>query len=101
MNLDKLKPIAGHGVAGKRVLVRADLNVPVRNGRVSDATRLARLVEGLKDLSARGAKVIVVSHFARPKDGPDPTLSLKPIAEALITTVGLGIILRPPSLENA
>ena len=88
MNLDRLKPIAGRDVAGKRVLVRADLNVPVQNGKVSDATRLARLVVGLKDLSARGAKVVVISHFGRPKVGPDPTLSLKPIAEAFSGLLG-------------
>jgi phosphoglycerate kinase len=87
MNLDKLKPIAAHDVRGKRVLVRADLNVPVQNGKVSDATRLSRLVDGLRDLSARGAKVIVVSHFGRPK-GPDSALSLKPIAEAFAGLLG-------------
>jgi phosphoglycerate kinase len=88
MNLDKLRAIAGQDVKGKRVLVRADLNVPVQNGKVSDATRLERLVAGLKDLSHRGAKVIVVSHFGRPKNGPDAALSLKPIAEAFSTLLG-------------
>ena len=88
MNLDMLKPIAAQDVRGKRVLVRADLNVPVQNGKVSDATRLSRLVVGLKDLSARGAKVIVVSHFGRPKNGPEATLSLKPIAEAFAVLLG-------------
>jgi phosphoglycerate kinase len=88
MNLDRLKAIASQDVQGKRVLVRADLNVPVQNGQVSDATRLERLVVGLKNLSQRGAKVIVVSHFGRPKSGPDAALSLKPIAEAFSTLLG-------------
>ena len=83
MHLDKLKTTDGLDVRGKRVLVRADLNVPVRDGKVSDATRLARLVPGLQDLARRGAKVIVMSHFGRPKGGPDPQYSLKPVAEEL------------------
>src|SRR5689334_8313789 len=83
MNLDKLKTTDGIDVAGKRVLVRADLNVPVKDGKVTDATRLERVLPGIKELADRGAKVIVISHFGRPKDGPDPKLSLKPIAGAL------------------
>lgn len=86
--LDRLKTTASVDVAGKRVLVRADLNVPVANGRVSDATRLKRLVPGLRDLAARGAKVVVLSHFGRPKGGPDPELTLQPVAEALSKLLG-------------
>ena len=82
MNLDKLKTTAALDLRGKRVLVRCDLNVPVAEGRVTDATRLERLVAGLKELSGRGAKVIVLSHFGRPK-GIDPALSLAPIAAEL------------------
>lgn len=88
MNLDKLKSTDGLDVKGKRVLVRADLNVPVSGGRVSDATRLERVVPGLKDLAARGAKVIVISHFGRPKGAPSPEFSLKPVAETLAGLVG-------------
>ena len=91
MHLDKLKTTDGLDVRGKRVLVRADLNVPVRDGKVSDATRLARLVPGLQDLARRGAKVIVMSHFGRPKGGPDPQYSLKPVAEELGTLLGLPV----------
>ncbi len=88
MQLDKLKTTDGVNVAGKRVLVRADLNVPVADGRVSDATRLTRLVPGLQDLARRGAKVVVLSHFGRPKGVPVPEMSLKPVAEALGTALG-------------
>lgn len=88
MNVDKLKSTSGIDVKGKRVLVRADLNVPVSGGRVSDATRLERVVPGLVDLAKRGAKVIVVSHFGRPKNGPDSSLSLAPIAQALAELAG-------------
>lgn len=83
MDLDKLKSVAGVDVAGKRVLVRADLNVPVKDGAVTDATRLTRLLPGLRDLSRRGARLIVISHFGRPKGKPDPALSLKPVAAKL------------------
>ncbi len=88
MNLDKLKTTANIDIAGKRVLVRADLNVPVRDGRVTDVTRLERLVAGLKDLSSRGAKVIVISHFGRPKSGPEAQFSLQPVAAQLSALIG-------------
>ena len=68
MNLDQLKSIQSADVRGKRVIVRADLNVPVAAGRVTDATRLERVVPGIRDLAKRGARVIVISHFGRPKD---------------------------------
>ena len=83
MNLDRLKPIADVDVANKRVIVRADLNVPLKDGVVTDATRLERLLPGLRDLIARGARVVVISHFGRPKEGPDPALSLHPVAAKL------------------
>jgi phosphoglycerate kinase len=88
MDLDKLKTTAGLDVRGKRVLVRADLNVPVKDGKVSDATRLERLIPGLQDLARRGAKVIVISHFGRPKGGPDPQFSLRPVAAKLAELMG-------------
>jgi phosphoglycerate kinase len=88
MDLDHLKPIADVDVANKRVLVRADLNVPVKDGTVTDATRLTRLVPGLEDLCARGARVVVISHFGRPKNGPDPALSLHPVAAKLGDLMG-------------
>jgi phosphoglycerate kinase len=90
MNLDKLKTTAGIDVRGKRVLVRCDLNVPMADGRVGDVTRLERLVPGLKALSARGAKVILLSHFGRPK-GVDPSLSLAPVAAELGRLMGVPV----------
>jgi phosphoglycerate kinase len=87
MNLDKLKTTDGIDVAGKRVIVRADLNVPIKNGKVTDATRLERVAPGLKALAERGAKVIVISHFGRPK-GVDPELSLRPVATTLQELLG-------------
>jgi len=70
-------------VAGKRVLLRADLNVPVRDGAITDLTRLERLTPTIRELSDRGARVIVVSHFDRPKGKRVPEMSLRPISAAL------------------
>jgi phosphoglycerate kinase len=64
---------------GKRVLVRVDLNVPVENGVVTDATRIERVAPALTELADKGAKVILLSHFGRPK-GRDTKNSLKPVA---------------------
>lgn len=88
MHLDRLKPISSTDVEGKRVLVRADLNVPAKDGRVTDATRLERLVPGLKALAESGGKIIVISHFGRPKGGPDKENSLAPVAVELGRLIG-------------
>jgi phosphoglycerate kinase len=95
MDLEKLKSIAKADVKGKRVIVRADLNVPVADGTVSDATRLERLLPGLKDLSQRGAKVVVISHFGRPKGVPDPEFSLIPVAAKLEELLGRPVVFMP------
>jgi phosphoglycerate kinase len=76
------------GAAGKRVLVRADLNVPVRDGKITDLTRIERLSPTIRELSAKGAKVIVCSHFDRPKGKRVPEMSLRPMAEALSHVLG-------------
>jgi len=75
-------------IAGKRVLVRVDLNVPVADGKVSDTTRIERIVPTLDELSKKGAKVILLAHFGRPKGGPAPEFSLDPIANAVETILG-------------
>ena len=75
-------------VAGKRVLVRVDLNVPMREGAVGDATRIDRVAPTLRELAERGAKVIVASHFGRPKGKPVPAMSLAPLAEPLSQALG-------------
>ncbi|MCX7353788.1 MAG: phosphoglycerate kinase [Alphaproteobacteria bacterium] len=74
-------------VRGRRVVVRADLNVPVADGKVTDTTRLDRLAPTLRELAEKGARVVVVSHFGRPK-GRDAALSLRPIAAALGKALG-------------
>jgi phosphoglycerate kinase len=75
-------------VRGKRVLLRADLNVPIKDGMVTDATRIERLGPTVETLINRGAKVIVMSHFGRPKGGPDPALSLQPLITSLEKAIG-------------
>ncbi|MCG7504532.1 phosphoglycerate kinase [Mesorhizobium retamae] len=75
-------------VSGKRVLVRVDLNVPVADGKVTDLTRIERVVPTIKELSDKGARVILLAHFGRPKDGPAPELSLRPIAAATAEVLG-------------
>jgi len=73
----------GLSVRGKRVLVRADLNVPMKDGRVADMLRIERQAPTIKELSKKGAKVIVLSHFDRPKGKVVPEMSLKPVTFAL------------------
>ena len=75
-------------VAGKRVLLRADLNGPVRDGKISDLTRIERLSPTIRELSGKGAKVIVCSHFDRPKGKRVPEMSLAPMAAALGEVLG-------------
>jgi len=73
---------------GKRVLLRADLNVPLKNGHVADRSRLEKLAPTLRELCHDGARVIVCSHLGRPKGKPAAELSLKPVAEALGEVLG-------------
>ena len=66
-------------VKGKRVLVRVDLNVPMQDGKVADSTRIEEIVPTIRELADKGGKIILLSHFDRPK-GPDPKYSLRPVA---------------------
>jgi phosphoglycerate kinase len=79
-------------VAGKRVLVRADLNVPMENERITDITRISRVLANVREISEKKAKVIILSHLGRPKNGPDPENSLKPVAVELERQLGRYII---------
>lgn len=84
----KFKTLDSFDVTDKIVLVRADLNVPMKDGKVTDATRIERLVPTLRELEKREAKVVVMSHFGRPKGKIVPEMSLKPVAEALGDILG-------------
>ena len=74
-------------VRGKRVLLRVDLNVPLEDGRVGDLTRIERVAPTIREIADKGGKVILLSHFGRPK-GPDPKQSLKPVAAAVSQVLG-------------
>jgi phosphoglycerate kinase len=71
---------------GKRVLLRVDLNVPMENGRITDVTRIERVAPTINELAGKGAKVILLAHFGRPK-GPDPKESLKPVAAVVAQVI--------------
>src|SRR5258708_7816033 len=73
-------------VKGKRVLLRVDLNVPMENGKVTDATRIERVAPTIAEIADKGGKVILLAHFGRPK-GPDPRESLKPVVAVVADVV--------------
>jgi phosphoglycerate kinase len=78
-------------VRGKRVLLRADLNVPFRDGKITDLTRIERHAPTISELARKGARVIVVSHFDRPGGKRVETMSLRPISAALRDVLGLDV----------
>ena len=75
-------------VDGRRVLVRVDLNVPMRDGRITDSTRIDRVLPTLSELIRRGARVVVLSHYDRPKGKVVPEMSLRPLAAPLGQALG-------------
>ncbi len=75
-------------VAGKRVLVRVDFNVPMKDGVVTDATRIDRALPTIQELSKKGAKILLLSHYGRPKGKVDPELTLAPVAKVLGDKLG-------------
>jgi phosphoglycerate kinase len=82
------KTVKDIDVKGKRVLVRVDFNVPIKDGKVGDDTRIRAAMPTLKYLLENGASLVLCSHLGRPKDGPDPAFSLKPVAEYLGQLLG-------------
>src|SRR5271170_6427430 len=74
-------------VKGKRVLVRVDLNVPMHDGEVADVSRIERNAPTITEIADRGGKVILLSHYGRPK-GRDPKESLKPVVAAVARIIG-------------
>ena len=90
-----LKTIRGIDVAGKRVLVRVDYNVPLKDGQVTDATRIEASLPTLRHLLDGGARLVLMSHLGRPKGSPDPSLSLRPVAEKLAEMIGKPVKMAP------
>src|SRR5215472_6908235 len=91
LTMERFRTLDGLTVRGKRVLVRADLNVPVENGKVTDTVRIERQAPTIRELSDKGAKVIVLSHFERPKGKVVPSMSLAPVAPALARAIGRNV----------
>jgi phosphoglycerate kinase len=81
--MTRLRTLDDLEVAGRTVLVRLDLNVPMQDGKVTDATRIERSVPTVKELLDKGAKVAILSHFGRPKGKREPSMSLAPLCEPL------------------
>jgi phosphoglycerate kinase len=75
-------------VKGKRVLLRVDLNVPMQDGKVTDATRIEEIAPTINEIAGKGGKVILLSHFGRPKGGPDPKYSLRPVVPEVARIIG-------------
>ena len=82
-------------LAGTRTFIRADFNVPLKNGAITDATRIEAALPTIQWAIAQGAHCILASHLGRPKGGPDPKLSLKPVAERLAELLHLKVRLAP------
>ncbi len=95
------RSLDGVAVAGRRVLLRADLNVPVHDGTISDLTRIERLTPTIRELSAAGAKVILCSHFGRPDGKTVAALSLAPVAAALGQVLGRRVGFAPDCIGPA
>ena len=79
-------------LAGQRVLLRLDVNVPIQDGQVSDDTRIRRIVPGLQALVAARAKIIILTHFGRPKGKIVPDLSIRPVANCMTKLLGQTVV---------
>ncbi|MCR9123448.1 MAG: phosphoglycerate kinase [Phyllobacteriaceae bacterium] len=89
------------GLSGKRVLVRVDLNVPMEDGHVTDTTRIERVAPTIRELSDKGAKVILLAHFGRPKGQAVPEMSLAPVARAVEEELDLRVFFTPACTGDA
>jgi phosphoglycerate kinase len=97
--LDSLDPA---GIDGRRALVRVDFNCPIKDGAVTDNTRIRAALPTIKYLRERGARVVLVSHLGRPKGGPDPRYSMQPVVRELERLLGAPVtFLADPTSEAA
>ncbi|MDH3472278.1 MAG: phosphoglycerate kinase [Rhodospirillales bacterium] len=86
--MNRFKTLDDLDVAGKHVLLRADLNLPMQDGKITDTTRIDRLVPTINELAGKGAKVVLLSHFGRPKGKALPEFSLEPLVAPLSAALG-------------
>ena len=86
------KTVKDIDVSGKRVLVRCDFNVPMKDGRITDDIRITSALPTVRYLMENNAKVILMSHMGRPKGEPKPEFSLKPVADRLSELLGKDVI---------
>ena len=82
------RTLDGVDLKGKRVLIRVDLNVPMADGKVADDTRIRASAPTIREVAEKGGRAILLSHFGRPKGGPDPKYSLKPVLPAVAAVLG-------------
>src|SRR5690606_35452726 len=88
-------------LADKRVLVRVDINVPVRDGRVTDVTRMEAIRPTIRDIVAKGGRPILLAHFGRPEGEVVPEMSLGPLAGPLSEVLGLPVDFSPDCIGEA
>jgi len=93
--MSQFKTLSDYDVAGKRVLLRADLNVPMKDGVVTDSTRIDRTLPTIVELTQKGARVVLITHWGRPKGERVPEMSVEPIAEALSSKLGKAVKFAP------
>jgi phosphoglycerate kinase len=96
--LESLDPAA---IEGKRALVRVDFNCPIKDGVVTDATRIRAALPTIKYLRDRGARVVLLSHLGRPKSGPDPRYSMQPVVRELERLLGAPVVFLPDPASEA
>jgi phosphoglycerate kinase len=97
-----LASLEGQPLEGRRAFVRVDFNVPVKDGKVSDATRIVASLPTIRWLREHGCRVVLASHFGRPKGKPDPAYSLKPVVPAVEQALGAPVqFLADPIGESA
>ena len=100
MNKRSLRDLPPQALDGKRALVRVDFNVPLKNGKVTDDTRLRASLPTITYLREKGARVVLLSHLGRPKGGPDPQYSLKQIVHDLEGLLGAPVEFIPDPVSG-